>query len=163
MSSSLRENWLEAMIGLAVVAVATWFVIHALGRAGAGGVGARYEVIAQFPNASGISAGTDVRVSGLKVGTVVASELDPKSYRARVRLALDRSLELPIDTSAAITQEGILGGSYIALTPGAEPETLKAGEEIAETQGAVDLMGLIGSVINRTGSSAAPPAAAPAP
>lgn len=166
MSDSLRENWLEALIGLGVVAVAAWFVSFAYART-SGGVGdERYELIARFPNANGIAAGTDVRVSGLKVGAVVSSELDPKTYQALVRLSVDRAVKLPTDSSAAITQEGILGGTYIALSPGGEPVMLAAGGEIIETQGGADMMGLIGSYVNRSGDApaagAAPAAAGPA-
>ena len=79
------------------------------------------------------------------------------------RRRVDDALKLPIDTSAAITSEGILGGSYISLVPGGEPDMLRPGDEITDTQGATDLMGLIGSVINKTGSSDPAPAAAPQP
>jgi phospholipid/cholesterol/gamma-HCH transport system substrate-binding protein len=67
---------------------------------------------------------------------------------------------LPIDSSASITTEGLLGGTYIALTPGGETAMLKPGEEILETSGAADLMSLVGSVVNRSGGDA--PAEAPA-
>lgn len=165
MQSTIRENWLEALVGLAVIALAAWFVVFAYGRTASGGGGGRYELFAQFPNAAGVLPGTDVRVSGLKVGAVTGSMLDPKSYQARVTIALDEAVKLPIDSSAAITQAGILGGTYVSLTPGAETQTLASGDEITETQGSVDLMGLIGSVVNRTGARppATPPEPAPAP
>lgn len=159
MSATLRDNWLEALIGAAVIAVAIWFLAFAYGRTSGGGGGSSYELVARFPNATGVAAGTDVRVSGLKVGSVIASELDPRTYQALVRLSVDRTITLPVDSSAAITQEGILGGTYVALTPGGDPQALKPGEEITETQGSADLMGLIGSYINRSGD--APKAATP--
>lgn len=161
MQSTLRENWLEALVGLGVILLAGWFVLFAYGRTANGGGGARYEVVARFANATGVTAGTDVRVSGLKVGSVTGSSLDPKNYQALVTIALDDTVKLPIDSSAAITQQGILGGTYLSLTPGVETEVIAPGGEITDTQGSVDLMGLIGSAVNRTGRSA--PAAEPAP
>ena len=165
MSSSLKENWLEALVGLLVIAVAAWFVTYAYART-SGNVGSgSYELTARFPNASGVSEGTDVRVSGLKIGTVTGLKLDPKTFQAIARFSLDSAVRLPSDSTAAITSQGILGGSYISLVPGGDTQMLKAGAEITDTQGSTDLMGLIGSYINRSGSSSAKPAdgaAAPA-
>ena len=162
MIATLRENVVEALIGALVIAVAVWFVVFAYGRTSADSR-AGYAVLARFPNATGITPGTDIRVSGIKVGVVSAQKLDPKTYQAVVTMRVDDALKLPIDTSAAITSEGILGGSYISLVPGGEPDMLRPGDEITDTQGATDLKGLIGSVINKTGSSDPAPAAAPQP
>jgi phospholipid/cholesterol/gamma-HCH transport system substrate-binding protein len=79
-----------------------------------------------------------------------------------VTLTVDKAVKLPLDSSAAITSEGLLGGSFIALVPGGDPEHLAPGDEITDTQGATDLMGLIGSVINRSGSEAPASGSAPA-
>lgn len=157
MPKILKEHLAEALAGLAVLAIAAWFLVFALGRTGTSGTD-RYELKARFPNATGISVGSDVRVSGMKVGTVTAQALDPASYQAVVTLSVDKAVSLPLDSSAAITSEGLLGGSFIALVPGGDPERLAPGDEITDTQGSTDLMGLIGSVINRSGSSSEAPA-----
>jgi phospholipid/cholesterol/gamma-HCH transport system substrate-binding protein len=160
MPQTLKDHFAEALAGLAVIAIAAWFLVFALGRTGASGTDS-YQLTARFPNATGIAVGSDVRVSGMKVGTVTGQKLDPASYQAVVTLSVDKGVSLPLDSSAAITSEGLLGGSFIALVPGGDPEKLAPGDEITDTQGATDLMGLIGSVINRSGSDA-PAAAAPA-
>ncbi len=152
MPQILKDHVAEALAGLAVVAVAGVFLAFALGRTGASGSDS-YHLTARFPNASGISVGSDVRVSGLKVGSVTAQKLDPQSYQAVVTLSVDTNVKLPLDSSAAITSEGLLGGSFIALVPGGDPEQLAPGDEITDTQGSTDLMGLIGSVINRSGGA----------
>ncbi|MFN7173813.1 MAG: MlaD family protein, partial [Thermaurantiacus tibetensis] len=103
--------------------VAGWFLVFAWNRSGSA-VADSYELVARFPNVTGVSVGTDVRVSGMKVGRVVAQELDPKTWQAVVRMAIDRRVSLPVDSSAAITSEGLLGGSFIALMPGGEEEKL---------------------------------------
>lgn len=151
MQTLFRENLIEALIGAVVLLVGIWFVAWAYERTESGAPNGGYTIIARFPNVSGVSPGTDVRVSGLKVGTVESDRLDPETYQALLALQIDRRLKLPVDTSAAITSEGLLGGNYIALTPGSETAMLKPGDEITDTQGSVDLMGLIGQVINRTG------------
>lgn len=164
MAALLKENLFEAIVGALVIAVAIGFVAFAYGRT-AGGLGERYAVTARFPNVTGVATGTDVRLSGMKVGTVTAQELDPATYQAVLTLGIDSTVKLPADSSAAITSEGLLGGSYIALTPGGDPAMLRPGDEITDTQGATDLMGLIGGYINRPAepAPAAPAPAAPAP
>ena len=142
MASIFKDHVAEALAGLAVVVVAAVFLVFAWDRAGSGTD--RYALTARFPNASGVSVGTDVRVSGMKVGAVTAQTLDPATFQAVVTLAVDSKVKLPADTSAAITSESLLGGSFVALLPGGDPESLRPGDEITDTQGSTDLMGLIG-------------------
>ena len=148
----MRENLTEALEGLVVVALALWFAIFAWQRTGGGSHGAAVRVTALFPNATGVSVGTDVRIAGLKVGTVAAQRLDPKTWQAEVILALDPSTRVPADSTAVITSEGLLGGTYIQLVPGADQAPLKNGDTIVDTQGSLDLMSLIGQFINKTGA-----------
>jgi phospholipid/cholesterol/gamma-HCH transport system substrate-binding protein len=104
-------------------------------------------------------------MAGIKVGKVARQSLDPASFQAVLDINIDKGLQLPIDSSAAITTEGILGGTFIALTPGGETVMLKPGEEIVETSGATDLMALIGGFVNKSGdkpAADAAPATAPA-
>lgn len=162
MRALFKENVMEALVGLAVVIVAIWFVTAAYARTSAGGAGSGYLLTARFPNATGVSVGTDVRASGIKIGKVETQRLDAKTFQAVLQLRVAGDVKFPTDSSAAITSEGILGGSYISLTPGGDTTMLKPGDEITDTQGAQDLMALMGSFINRSGSSAAPAAVPPA-
>lgn len=155
MKSVLRENGIEALIGLLVVAIAAWFVSSAWDRTGGGAMAGATRVTALFPNASGINVGTEVRVAGLKVGTVAEQHLDPESYQVATTLALDPKIKIPSDSSAAITSEGLLGGTFIALLPGGSETPLKTGDTIFDTQGSVDLMGMIGQFVNGSGKAPA--------
>jgi phospholipid/cholesterol/gamma-HCH transport system substrate-binding protein len=161
MRGVLRDNFIEALVGLLVVLLAVWFVFFAWQRTG-GELRQSIKVTALFPAANGVSVGTDVRIAGLKVGTVAAQRLDPQSYQAQVTLALNQDVKIPSDSSAAITSEGLLGGTYIALLPGGSQTPLKNGDAILETQGSVDMMGLVGSLINRSGGEGQAPSPAPA-
>ncbi len=169
MRSLFKDNIIEALTGLIVVLVAVGFVLFAYDRTQAGTRDGGYLLKARFPNVAGVSAGTDVRVSGIKVGRVASQALDPGSYQAVLELSIDKALKLPVDSSASITSEGLLGGTYIALTPGGDAVMLKPGEEITETSGSTDLMSLIGSFVNRSGDASKPadanasPAASTAP
>lgn len=163
MRNTVKEHGAEALIGLLVVLIAVWFGWYAFQRTGGGRVPNAIQVNALFPNASGISPGTDVRVAGIKIGQVAAVKLDPKTFQAEVALAIDPASKLPDDSSAAITSEGILGGVYMNLIPGGSSTPFKNGDEILDTQGSVDLMGMVGQFINKSGGDSAKPASPAAP
>jgi phospholipid/cholesterol/gamma-HCH transport system substrate-binding protein len=158
-----RENAGEAIVGLLVVLLAAWFVHFAWDRTGGGTKAGAIHITALFPNASGVSAGTDVRVSGLKVGSVLGLALDPQSYQVKVTIALDPSVKLPSDSSASVTSEGLLGSTFIAFTPGGSQTLLKAGDTITDTQGSMDMMALIGQFINKPADAPAGGAATAKP
>lgn len=150
----LKEHFVEALIGVVVVVLAVWFFVFAYNNTGGGAQRGGYRVTALFSNATGVGLGTDVRVAGMNIGRVTGSTLDPETWQAKLTLTLDPNVKVPADSSAAITSEGIMGGNYISLLPGGEEEPLKDGDQIADTQGSVDLMGMIGQFINQSGNVA---------
>ena len=154
MKSPLREKSAEALIGLLVVVFAIWFIWFVWERTGGGRASGATRVVAYFPNAAGVSVGTDVRIAGLKVGTVSAQKLDPRNFEVEATLAIDPKVHVPSDSSAAITSEGLLGATYVALIPGGSSTPLKTGDTILDTQGAIDMMSMIGQFINKTGGEA---------
>jgi len=134
------ERWGETILGAAVAIVAVGFFAFAAAQAGQTS-SAGYEVTARFNRVDGIAVGSDVRVSGVKVGVVRAVGLDPDTYMARLTLAIDEDVQLLEDSTARIASDGLLGGAYVAIEPaGLEP--LAAGAEIAYTQGSIDLLTL---------------------
>jgi len=148
----MNNSVVETLIGAAVIAVAAFFLVFAYSSTGAGPVSG-YDVIAKFNRADGVNVGTDVRLSGIKVGTVERMSLDPKSYNAVLTLALDNAVKLPQDSSVRITSEGLLGNQYLSIEPGSEPETIKPGGEIENTQGSIDLIGLLGKAVFSAGDT----------
>jgi len=153
MKTLFRENIGEALVGLLVVLFAIWFVWFAWQKTGGGAKANAIHVTALFPNSTGVNVGSEVRVAGMKVGTVADQILDPQSYQVKMVLALDPAVKLPADSSAAITSEGILGATFVSLIPGGDPVPLKEGDTIADTQGAMDLMSMVGQFINKSGDS----------
>ncbi|MEM7225778.1 MAG: outer membrane lipid asymmetry maintenance protein MlaD [Pseudomonadota bacterium] len=137
----MRRNVIETVMGAVVVLVAISFVAFAFKSSGLS-TGSGYEVSAEFNNVTGIARGTDVRISGVKVGTVIGQELDSTTYQALVKLSINDGVELPTDSSARIVPEGLLGGNYVALEPGAEDDLIKPGGRIQYTQGSVNLLDL---------------------
>ena len=123
--------------------------------------GDTYPLKARFSTIGQLRVSAPVKIGGVVVGQVSDIGLDPQKFDAIVTLAIDsRYKDLPADTSAGIFTSGLLGESYIGLTPGGDVETLKAGDEIALTQSAVDLMQLVGKYMFAGGGDKTAPAAA---
>jgi phospholipid/cholesterol/gamma-HCH transport system substrate-binding protein len=142
----MGKNLIETLMGTVVIAVAAIFMLFAYSKADVGAVSG-YSVKAKFDRIDGINVGGDVRLSGIKVGTVVEEILDPNTYFAVVTLSIDNSIKLPTDTSAACTSSGLLGDKYLNLSPGADDKMIADGGEIESTQGCIDLFALLGQMI----------------
>lgn len=142
----MQSSFVETLIGAVVVVVAAVFVIYGYSIADVGNVEG-YRVTAEFDRIDGLVNGSDVRMSGIKIGTVVKQELNTQNYYALVTLSMRPDIKLPVDSSAKITSEGLLGGNYISLSPGGSEESLGDGDRIEFTQGSVDLIGLVGQAI----------------
>ena len=106
-----------------------------------------YSVSAVFNRIDGIKLGSDIRMSGIKIGTVSNQKLDNTTFQARVLMSIDSNILIPDDSSAKITTDGLLGGNYISIEPGGNDIYLESGDEILFTQGSVDLIGLVGEAL----------------
>jgi len=139
----MSESVGEVVAGGAVLAVAAGFLFYAsqFGGFGDGGNGATYT--ASFRSAEGVQVGTDVRLAGVKVGSVTELELDPTTFRADASLSVDDIVVLPEDTAVIISSEGLLGGSFVELLPGGSPFNLEPGAEIEDTQSSVSIVQLL--------------------
>lgn len=153
----MNSTKLETLVGAIVVLAALGFFVFAAKASGFGGGMGGYHVSAQFDNVDGVAVGSDVRVAGIKVGTVVGQHLDPKSYQAQIDMVLQPQIQLADDTSAKITSEGLLGSKFVALEPGGADGKLIEGSVISYTQGSVDIWSLISqAMFSKSGSSPAP-------
>jgi len=142
----MQRSAVETITGAVVLLAAAAFVFYAYSTADLGR-GGGYEITAEFDNIGGLSVGADVRMSGIKVGTVSGQRLDGETFSALVTFSIDPSVQLPTDSSARIASESLLGGKYVQLTPGAEDETIPAGGRIRFAQSSVSLEDLIGRFI----------------
>ncbi len=144
----MASNVAETIIGAAVLAAAGGFLVYAAQTAEIGGVGGDYyEVSAPFRKADGLGVGADVRVSGVKVGTVTALGLDQNTYRAVAKLTISDDYKIPEDSTVTIATEGLLGGSFISIDPGASDFFFENGSVAEFTQGSVSILELVGRAI----------------
>ena len=148
----LNENLVETLVGLFVVVIATLFVVYGYSVSETDS-GDGYRVSAQFNRVDGLTVGSDVRMSGIKIGTVTSLTLDPESFYANVDFLISNGVGLPDDTSAKITSEGLLGGNYVSLSPGGSEDLLEEDGEILYTQGSVDLIELVSQALFDAGGS----------
>jgi len=144
----MASNAAETLIGAVVLAVAGGFLVYAANTADVGVGGSGYELFAKFRKAEGIDIGGDVRIAGVKVGSISGMTLDPATYYAKVTFVVDRDVKVPQDSLAKITSSSLLGDSYIAIDPGAEDLMLEPGEELTITQSSVSIGDLIGKFIH---------------
>lgn len=142
----MKRNIIETVLGGVVLLVAAGFLVFAFRATGVSS-GDGYEITARFNDASGLVSGTEVRMSGVQIGTVASLSLDLETFDAKVVLSIDDSIGLPTDTSAKIVSDGLLGGNYVALEPGAEIEIIPTGGRLLYTQGAINVVDLLGRFI----------------
>ena len=140
----MTQNVAEVVTGGAVLVAAVGFLTYAsqLGGFGGGGTGDAVYT-ASFRSAEGVGVGTDVRLAGVKVGTVTELDLDPGTFRADAAIAISPEVVLPDDTAIIISSEGLLGGSFVELLPGGSPFNLEPGAEIVDTQSSVSIVQLL--------------------
>jgi phospholipid/cholesterol/gamma-HCH transport system substrate-binding protein len=141
-----RRELSEILVGGAVIVTAALFILGAFHDPSVTDVDG-YGVSMRVRDASGLAAGSEVRLAGIRVGQVVSQTIDPKTFRALVALRIDDGIELPLDTSARILPEGLVGRSYVELEPGGEEDLLVDGDAITYTQGAINAVDLLGRII----------------
>lgn len=145
----MRDQIAEILVGAVVLAVAGVFLAYSLTAANRS-VGGGYPLAVRFGSVDGLASGADVRVSGVKVGSVSGIRLDPTTYSAVVDFTVSQNVQIPADSSASLKNEGLLGGVYLAIEPGGAEEVLAAGSELEFGQGAIDVIRLLSEFV--TGS-----------
>ncbi len=106
-----------------------------------------YSIFAKFENADGINSGSDIKISGVKIGTVEGQKLDSNTFQAVLKFYIYENIKIPVDSSAKIVSEGLLGAKYIAINPGGSEDFLTANQEISFTQSSVNFEELLGKFI----------------
>ena len=145
----MRGNVIETVLGAVVLVVAALFLFFAYNTSQLRTVPG-YQLSAEFTRIDGIRQGSDVRISGIKIGSVIAEKLDPKTFLATLRISVDPAIKLPDDTVAEIVSAGLLGDKYLSLVPGGSDNVIPAGGRIKYTQSSISLENLIGQMMFST-------------
>lgn len=139
----MKESTTEVLVGAVVLAAAIGFLAYTFQATGMVSNTGDMTVTASFRSAEGVTLGTDIRLAGVKIGTVTGIALDPVTFRATTSLSLVSDVPIPVDSSAIVASEGLLGGTFIEIVPGGAMDNLPPGGEIVDTQGAISLLQLL--------------------
>lgn len=144
----MKQRIFETLVGFLVVSLAIYASVYAynISRMSSSSKD-MYILEAKFQNIDGLSVGSDVKISGIKIGTVDKINLDTDSYSAIVNILISNDVQIPLDSRAAISTSGLIGGKYLSITPGASEENLKHNEKIKFTQSALNIEDLIGKLM----------------
>lgn len=142
----MNRNPIETIMGAVVLVVAGLFLAFAYSTADLRTVEG-YELTAAFNKVGGLDTGADVRISGIKVGTVTKQSLDPTTYQAVIHMSIKPEVRLPTDTRAAVASDGLLGGKFLKLQPGVAEDTLAGGGAITNVEDYQSVEDLVGEII----------------
>ena len=129
----MKKNPIETILGFFVLAFTCLFLFFAFSRIDTKEISG-YTIVANFSKVGGLENGADVRIAGLKVGSVLKTELNQEDYTADVYLNIDSDVKLPIDTIAAIADSGVMGDKYVRLEPGKAQAVLAENDRVAQTK-----------------------------
>lgn len=139
----MASNAAETLIGAVVLAVAGGFLVYAANTADVSVGGGGYGLVAEFRKAEGLNIGGDVQISGVKVGSITGIDLNTETFRAAVSMSIRDDIKVPEDSIAKIASEGLLGGNFVAIDPGASDFMLADGDVFEFTQGSVNFLDLL--------------------
>lgn len=98
-------------------------------------------IIARFASIGDLRESAPIRIAGVNVGQVGKIQL--VDYVAHVELLIASDVKIPSDTIASIRTAGLLGESYVSLSPGGSERILHGGDAIAQTEPALDITQLL--------------------
>ncbi|MDF1716745.1 MAG: outer membrane lipid asymmetry maintenance protein MlaD [Antarcticimicrobium sp.] len=149
----MSHNTTEVLVGGAVLAAAIAFAVYAGQTTGFTSGSRGYELEASFRSLEGVTVGTDVRLAGVKIGTVTGVALNPETFRADTRFSVLEGVQIPDDSAAVVSSEGLLGGNFVEIMPGGSLGYYVPGDEILDTQGSVSLVSLLLKFVSGGSSS----------
>lgn len=115
-----------------------------------------YDLQVRIPKADGLSTGSEVRISGINIGSIASLSLDPNTYLATVHLNIQNGVRIPVDSAMVVTSNGMLGNPNITILPGVSKVVLQPGGTIAKSCGSEDIMSMIGRVGLSSGQGSCP-------
>ena len=142
----MNKKPMETIMGLVVLVVAAFFLFFAY-KVSDLQVVKGYEVTARFLKVGGLNVGSDVRINGIKVGTVIAQKLDTQNYDAEVVMSIAPDIKLPKDSTAVIVGDGLIGDKFIKIEPGTSKDLLANGDEIAKVKDFKTIEDMVGEII----------------
>jgi len=142
----MNKRPVETIMGLVVLVVAAvfmWFAYNVSDLQVVKG----YEINARFMKIGGLNTGADVRINGIKVGTVISQKINPEDYMVDVKLSIMPDVKLPVDSIITVAGDGLMGDKFIKIEPGKAEERIQPGSTVEQTKDAKSLEDMVGEII----------------
>lgn len=142
----MKKKPVETIMGLVVLIVALLFLAFAY-RVSDLQVVKGYQLKAEFMKVGGLSVGSDVRINGIKVGTVTSQKLNGDDYMADVIFSISSNIKLPKDSTVSIVSDGLVGDKFVKIEPGKSKEYLQSGDSFKNTKDFKTIEDMVGEII----------------
>lgn len=147
-------NNFEILVGFLVIVICTLFIFSSVKlSANREEISSGYKVIAEFDNVDGLNIGSEIKISGVKVGTVSNIILNKENYKAELSLKIAKDILVPTDSVFKVSTSGLIGNKFINIKIGADEDYLKNGDIVEFTESTMDLEDLISRFLFNSGNS----------
>ncbi|MDR1694536.1 MAG: MlaD family protein [Lactobacillaceae bacterium] len=142
----MNKKPIETIMGIIVIFIAASFIYFSYNASDLRVVKG-YEITVNFLKVGGLNIGSDVRINGVKVGTVVSQSLDNENYHAVIKLSVASNIKLPKDSTFEVATDGLMGDKFIKVQPGTSLELLKNGDTATNTKDFKTIEDMVGEII----------------
>ena len=119
----MKKNWFESIVGTVILFFSIYAFMIFFEKNSDNEENEIKQIKAKFLKLGGVIVGNDVKLRGIKVGTVSKIIID-ENYFAEVTISINDAINIPLDSDLSIQSEGILGNKYLAINPGNESNFL---------------------------------------
>ena len=146
----MKRSIIETILGAVVLLTAVIFLTFSYNSSGFSNQNS-YQVTARFNSVDGLAVGSDIRIGGIKIGSVTDLYVDMDGYEAVVSFSINDNVNLPVDSEIIISSNGLLGGKYIKINPAkknnGKAEKITAGGVFKNTKDVLSMEEMLGRVI----------------
>lgn len=142
----MNKKPVETIMGIVVLVIAVLFMMFAYNVSDLHVVKG-YDINAKFLKVGGLNTGADVRINGVKVGTVIAQKINTEDYMVDVKMSILPEIILPTDSVITIAGDGLMGDKFVKIEPGNSPDKIKPGDIVKNTKDAKSLEDMVGEII----------------
>ncbi|MDD4557126.1 MAG: MlaD family protein [Alphaproteobacteria bacterium] len=142
----MNKRPIETIMGILVLCVAASFLYFAYSISNLRTVKG-YELTVKFLKVGGLNVGSDVRINGINVGTVMSQKLDTETYQALVTISVSPEIKLPVDSLFEVAADGLMGDKFIKIQPGKDLDVLKNGDVPQNTKDFKTIEDMVGELI----------------
>lgn len=142
----MNKKPIETIMGIIVLIIAASFLYFSF-TASDLRVVKGYEITINFLKVGGLNVGSDVRINGVKVGTVVSQSLDNETYNAVIKISISPDIKLAKDSRFEVAADGFMGDKYIKIEPGKSEIMLRDGDVATNTKDFKTIEDMVGEII----------------